>query len=1696
MLIRTQTNRPAERKAVILLVVISLLTLFAIIALSFLLYANAEANASKLFREGEANDIGAVGVSAEKMLNFFLKQFIYDVPDDATGYYSALRGHSLARGIYGWNYGNSNLIAYNGTGRLHTNGPGTFMNPFNIDDYLLPNYTFFPGDTIPFIRDPERFNQFTAPLAALPTLPRGIYTGGANAPYTYPDLNNMFLAAVKTDGTVLMPSFFRPYTPFGPAFMDPVTPNPNWSDNTSPAWQSWKYMVLRPRPGDNPGFPLPEDGGGDVKNLPASWSQGTLIPGTNPPQYWNNDSFWMDLGAPVMTGKNGKKFKPLFAPLILDLDGRINLNTAGNVRLNASSTTLPHLHASNQGWGPWEVDLSQVLNNNPATSLQPEWTNVFLGDQSQTYWGRYGQPGYPGGGFAQATGDGVTPHFYGLVDFDGDNETSGYGYSSQINLPAGGTTYSSFPTYTAGYGNNVQPPTPPTFPPVPPLTTDYAANPFEGYLHPLLYNYFQPSQAGTSSNLAFPPSNMEALLRYNDVNPTGATSDLMRLLPNNLQGTTQHPLSLMANPNTGSLIRNMVTTHSFDVDSPGIMPWAIPPGGAGANYVVNTPPPALPAAPSGPAAGFPSLATRTSPQFNNGEFQGLDWRAVNAALGKINLNRKLTAYQTYNALPSPSWTTTPAQVNQATIDRMQFAADIFIRLITVTGVYDLYNNSGPLPPAITSQQQFDALRWLAQLSANIVDFIDSDDIMTPFPWALVTIPGGGGPNPAYQNYPQFMAAINQFQTAWLPPGGTMDTVGQGWVFGTELPRVVINEAYAEYKVTGGNAAATQVNLQVDVWAELHNPFNQDQVTAGATTIPADPTMNGPVPAPGAADLAGANGTYQLLLTTAIGTDVTPAAPAVNTGSLRQGLGSSNVIGIISNASSVYQQAPPGTGACQTTFTAGTLIPPCGGLASTGYLLVQPTGSKAQASFPTPMGGLTFPTSAMSYQLNNVTGNGIAGNPQPASPPATPTIVLQRLANPLLAANPTPGAGYNPYVTVDYMEGGNNGASTGPPNPIINWQVFANGAGTSSYGRGEPYGAYATIVQAQTGPNGSGTNTSPYNSFFQFNVPTGVPSGTAFHWPVHLDRQLVSPMELLQVSAYKPHELTQQFLFTGTLPGVPNYQHRAAWFDEDITPPGSASHYLYRLFDFIETGNRMTGMAPGGRIPGKVNINTIYDQEILQALAAPQPPPPLGPATPTNYFDPTAVQTIFNQLMAIRSPGLAGGDGLLHPSGNSGVMPPVPNPDNPFLSLATGFTAAASDAQNPAGISINNSLMRSINGMPAQPPLFQVDSAGTGPTKGHPYLQDQLFSKIFNNLTTRSNVFALWLTVGFFEVTDSTTRPVKLGAEIGKNENRQVRHKMFAIIDRSSLATEFDNPTVISPPPAFVSGTAFWTTPTYGTPGNPLPTAPGTMIPLPTGSPASAANPSISIPGATPYTGGTTAATGIPATLLSGTYDGISWGSYNPTFGVSGIQAYQPSPAGFPTMGTNLLIDMGSNQELVNVVGIDWPAPTGSPMGASPPPRVYLAVPPQVPNALMAHTGPLAVTPVNTITAWATAIAPGATVTAPIPVSAVSGSFQGVQWSLQGSTATQAGTTVMIDIGTNTEPGIVQQIIPPAGPGQPYSVILQSKTPAGFQKPHGPWAGLGAYTLSYPIPTLGNPGPQANLNIRQIPWVVRYMSIIN
>jgi len=290
-----------RRRAVILMVVLVLLTLFAIVGITFVFYAQKNHSASVNFREALQRNPYAGGpgsptdIAPYILFRWAVGQLIYDVADDATGTQSALRGHSLARTMYGYNDQVLNLQPYNGTGRLHYTQPATAGVFAGADDYPLVNYTYFKtSDNI--LRDPERFG----PRADLATA-RGPYAGGANASYTYPDLNTLALSAYRADGRQMMPSFHRPWL-FNPNLALNDTTNANWTNAQG------KYLILRPRPADHllagetgvqqdatgqwvaiptnrPVFPYPADATGDIKNRIGS-------PG-------GNDSIWIGLGCPV-----------------------------------------------------------------------------------------------------------------------------------------------------------------------------------------------------------------------------------------------------------------------------------------------------------------------------------------------------------------------------------------------------------------------------------------------------------------------------------------------------------------------------------------------------------------------------------------------------------------------------------------------------------------------------------------------------------------------------------------------------------------------------------------------------------------------------------------------------------------------------------------------------------------------------------------------------------------------------------------------------------------------------------------------------------------------------------------------------------------------------------------------------------------------------------------------------------------------------------------------------------------------------------------------------------------------------------------------------------------------------------------------------------------------------------------------------
>lgn len=1336
-----------RRRGVVLLVVLSLLTLFAVVAVSFVYYSENQAQNAGLNLSAE----NTIRPEPDLLFGYALKQLVFDTNNPE----SALRAQSLLRNLYG-GVGDT---PFNGTGRRGDADP-YFQDPAVVTALgLPPRFPAFP--------DSGTYPRYDVPKNALLNLQfrpelfhpiTGLFNhdlyGTFNPGYTYPDRNHPYLGSIVADGSqhstnmgtnvpnllaghfpgtnlVVARSFVRevqlptPLTDRAPYDTIPNNPALLLRQGYNPRhYEYWTHplyspetregliqrsMIFRPHPADHLkpqfgyqvagypgpfsiegflasaspskqlpsdwyGFPPPADLGGDVKNLPPNFR--TLVYVTQGgsaviPTFADNDSFWMDLGYPVQTDSKGKRYKPLFAMFVVDVDGRINVNVHGNVAtayLTAGGATLPiPISASNQGWGPHEVSVQRAL-------FTPEWTQVFngvggvVGSYTTRDRGRNGgvagadQPGSALLNDFVAFGPRGTVRAHGMLDF---NARQGPGLANGQPMimpptpgPTNPVTLAPRPGFPGGFENGS----------VSPMSAALGLHERQrhGATYPLLSS--NPALAQELDRI-FGHSDLEALLRHGDTNADAIPSDLKRLAPQAFGASLNPDQAFRA-----AMRRNYVTTHSADLNTPSKFPFLPLPGTSQVRYPDPSPLPdpfaprpnnfsnypssgpggmwtQLNESPRGETVNFPSnlpgpqAGPPPVPVIREGEISnvpGERWRSIAREL-RLNLNRFLRPFphlgvgadpdgMDYNnrfsgAVPPAAavWPPHPEAIryntasapqilqhNAALRDRQELARDIYRRLVHATVGYDFTSDpvlgwprlaipdpgAGAAPgqdPIFCAELRW--RRWLAQLAANIVDFIDDDDVMTPFNFftAEDALPGTAGfYNPAELANPAD------------PPA---QQVPLYWVFGTELPRVVVNEVMAEADVpTPPPAGNPATPFQVNTWVELFNTSRNTTKNAASLDRTAVVTDRGIVGADGASKLD--NRDIPLYVPAAGGlTDYAPYRVIVARTDPRGGgplaLPNSGAIPDYS----VNVTGAPNLILFQTTkrhFSTTTLNridgsavagAPQARIAANSFFLLGRQTDKRNTIRPntntTPTPGLV-PGAPTVDALNPPTEQGVltpflheanegaAGGDGPfmqfnASvddmglwPNNDPerqygvTVVLQRLLNPYLPPNdyyqgdydPTtpppnavpglpefdPNLPYNPYITVDYLaETPVNDTRLADPNNT------AAGNRTFSRGKRQPFASFITQVQGQDFYEGAGLGTV-YPNFINAppNMPTdnwtrhtlgsvntqGVGAGAAlqpFQWLIHLDRQLTSPMELLHVSGFKPHELTQRFI---------------------------------------------------------------------------------------------------------------------------------------------------------------------------------------------------------------------------------------------------------------------------------------------------------------------------------------------------------------------------------------------------------------------------------------------------------------------------------------------------------------------------------------------------------------------------------------
>ncbi len=213
------------------------------------------------------------------------------------------------------------------------------------------------------------------------------------------DLENMFLAIETADSSVVIPSFHRP----GIVRYDTVAGVDDWTDfpkTFTPQNTQQQILAsmarsrfLRPRPVDHPTSGL--------KELRPDPTTGKIEYDVDNDGDGVTDSVWLDLGFPTQRDANGKLYKPLFAFKVIGTNGKLPLNTVGNVQARAlrdlNGDNLPDNerlwdHASHLGYSVNEINPKYALQNQPLAQFDNAGVSVSLTQLRNLLMGTRPQP--------------------------------------------------------------------------------------------------------------------------------------------------------------------------------------------------------------------------------------------------------------------------------------------------------------------------------------------------------------------------------------------------------------------------------------------------------------------------------------------------------------------------------------------------------------------------------------------------------------------------------------------------------------------------------------------------------------------------------------------------------------------------------------------------------------------------------------------------------------------------------------------------------------------------------------------------------------------------------------------------------------------------------------------------------------------------------------------------------------------------------------------------------------------------------------------------------------------------------------------------------------------------------------------------------------------------------------------------------
>jgi hypothetical protein len=704
---RLRRRLARDRRGILILVVLTLLTLFVMISVTFVLIANRHRNVSK-----KASQAELVGdnprIEVDNALNVLIRgdnnplspfwntSLLPDIYGDkgkqVEGRYSVdnntgickvtiTKGNLLANNEHATHYdgrvitflrANNNLNAKEMSSRIY----GSDESGNNIELYVFPfrdpqGIANINNQTATFLINGREFSG-TGKLALTTNspvnpVPRLIANAdpttatGENESYDAPDFNNPFMAYI--DRSVNPPKI-------KPSFHDSALIA---KMGMSGGGQEFRF---RPLPNNfnsaNSGF-TDANGPWDVDN------DGDGFP----------DSIWIDPGMPVMVTRDGRLYKRLIAPLILPLDDRININTAGTDKeknavppapmgipyATTGAITLPR----GNGFGPAEI--------NPAlTSLGYSQFGTLLNGSG----GRYGNDNHAG----PDTNSNMSRKLTNVPD---DYAVSGQSVAMMRSFGGGppdiwgrfltGVDWTGNLLYANYWGGTANTETQNV-----PYTIDLRRDAPRGR-----------DVGGTNLNNIYSAAELEALLRIGDAD----AANLPQRLVNNI-GTANKGLGFAS-----------FTTDSWDLPVLGTLPKLTNTPNVQPTHITEI----IPNAWKNSAA---EVRRFVPPDMLAGLKFNLNWQFGDGKDGNNNwvVDEPAELDTAPNPLPNYSQgvdNNSDSQINNDDnkLARQQVARYLYCLMYLLNS-----QNQQPLPEATAYR--------LAQWSINVVDFMDADNIMTPF----------------------------------------------------------------------------------------------------------------------------------------------------------------------------------------------------------------------------------------------------------------------------------------------------------------------------------------------------------------------------------------------------------------------------------------------------------------------------------------------------------------------------------------------------------------------------------------------------------------------------------------------------------------------------------------------------------------------------------------------------------------------------------------------------------------------------------------------------------------------------------------------------------------------------------------------------------------------------------------------------